>query len=144
MGSPEPLRSLRGPAEADCLLDAMPVDARSTETTLLGRIAARPLWQGALLLGAVHLILALGLLLGSLVLSGGLDAEEPLLPEPLMDAVRGLTAVLLQPGMAVWGAVELEARGADGLEWTVVVLNSLLWGTCIALLVRARSARAVT
>ena len=144
MGSPEPLRSLRGPAGAESLLDAMPVDARSTETTLLGRIAARPLWQGALLLGAAHLVLALGVLIGSLVLSGGFDAEEAVLPEPLMAAVRGLTAVLLQPGMAVWGAVEVEARGADGLEWTVVVLNSLLWGTGMALLVRARRARAGT
>ena len=122
----------------------MPVDARSMETTLLGRFAARPLWQGALLLGAAHLALALGMLIGSLVLSGGLDAEEPLLPEPLMDAVRGLTAVLLQPGMAVWDAVEVEARGADGLEWAVVVLNSVLWGTGMAFLVRARQARAGT
>ena len=122
----------------------MPVDSLSMETTLLGRFAARPLWQGALLLGAAHLALALGMLIGSLVLSGGLDAEDPLLPEPLMDAVRGLTAVLLQPGMAVWGAVEVEARGADGLEWTVVVLNSLLWGTGMVLLVRARRARTGT
>ena len=122
----------------------MPVDARSMETTLLGRFAARPLWQGALLLGAAHLVLALGMLIGSLVLRDGFDAEEPLLPGPLMAAVRGLTAVLLQPGMAVWGAVEVEARGADGLEWAVVVLNSLLWGTCMALLVRSRRARAGT
>lgn len=144
MGSPEPLRSLRGPAGAETLLDAMPVDARSTETTLLGRIAARPLWQGALLLGAAHLMLALGMLIGSLVLSGGFDAEKAVLLEPLMEVVLGLTAALFQPGMAVWGAVEVEARGADGLEWTVVVLNSLLWGTGIALLVRARRARAGT
>ena len=144
MGSPEPLRSLRGPAGSESFLDAMPEDARSTETTLLGRFAARPLWQGALLLGAAHLVLALGMLIGSLVLSGGFGAEEPLLPGPLMAAVRGLTAVFLQPGMAVWSAVEVEARGADGLEWAVVVLNSLLWGTCMALLVRSRRARTGT
>ena len=114
---------------------------RERELELRGGVVQRPLWQVVVLLGAVHLVLALGLLLGSLALGGGIDAEEALLPEPLMAVVRGLTTVLLQPGMAAWGAVEAEARGADGLGWTAFVLNSLLWGACAALLLRARLAR---
>lgn len=114
---------------------------RERELELRGGVVQRPLWQVAVLLGAVHLVLALGLLLGSLALGGGIDAEEALLPEPLMAVVRGLMTVLVQPGMAAWGVVEAEARGADGLEWTAFVLNSLLWGACAALLLRARLAR---
>ena len=86
----------------------------------------------------------LGASLALLSLSGGIDTDEAVLPETLIEALGGLTAVLLQPGIAVWSAVEVEARGADGLEWTVVVLNSLLWGTGMAFLVRARRARAGT
>lgn len=83
----------------------------------------------------------LGALLALLTLSGGIDEEEAMLPETLIEALGGLTGLLMQPGMAMWGGVEVEARGADGLEWTVVVLNSLLWGACAAVLLRALSAQ---
>lgn len=108
------------------------------------RFARWPLWRVVLLLALAHFVLTLGALLALLTLSGGIDAEEAMLPETLIEALGGLTGLLMQPGMAMWGGVEVEARGADGLEWTVVVLNSLLWGTGMALLVRARRARAGT
>ena len=105
------------------------------------RLARWPLWRVVLFLALAHFVLMLGALLALLSLSGGIDTDEAVLPETLIEALGGLTAVLLQPGIAVWSAVEVEARGADGLEWTVVVLNSLLWGACAALLLRARLAR---
>lgn len=105
------------------------------------RFARWPFWRVVLLLALAHFVLMLGALLALLTLSGGIDEEEAMLPETLIEALGGLTGLLMQPGMAMWGGVEVEARGADGLEWTVVVLNSLLWGACAAVLLRALSAQ---
>ncbi|MBL6720460.1 MAG: hypothetical protein ISQ08_03520 [Planctomycetes bacterium] len=91
-------------------------------------------------LSVAHFVLALGSLLLSLTLSGGIDAEEALLPSPLPELCAGATAVLMQPGAALWSQLQSGESLPDALEWLLVLGNSLLWGGCAALLLRARQA----
>jgi hypothetical protein len=119
----------------------MPIPTPSEPARRPAAPTRRPSWRLVLALSVAHFLLALGLLLLSLTLDGGIDAEEPLLPSPLPELCAGVTAVLMQPGAALWSHLQSGEALPDALEWLLVLCNSLLWGGCVALLLRARRAR---
>ena len=110
----------------------MPSSSTQGPSSLWGRFLARPLWVRTLVLSTSHFVVMIGMLLTSLMSAGGIDAQEPLLPEPIHAALGLLTAALMQPGLFLWNQLETSAHPADALEWALLVANSLLWGLVLA------------
>jgi hypothetical protein len=98
---------------------------------------SRPSVLLGLFLAVAHLALSLTCLVGGMALSGGSGAERPvselasLLGETLLLMFRGLTFPAL---LLARSGVGTMARGA--LEWPMMAVNALFYGTVGALLLR--------
>lgn len=95
----------------------------------------------AVIIAAIHFVLALG----SVVMSfgPGMESFEHHGHQPSTSkgttVADSLARILLQPGLSLW-TPELSENIPDAAEWGLFLLNSLLWGICLAALLNARSA----
>jgi len=102
------------------------------------------------------LTVVVGLLHGGLIIASelvvfknGFDLDHPEIePSRLRQAFAALLPVLMQPGEMIWAALRITPRSSL-LEWSMIVLNSLVWGATVAVIVgllshRKRSPEAVS
>jgi hypothetical protein len=85
-----------------------------------------------------HLILALLSTAISFVF-GGSRFDNPDLPESTIEKVATfLSSILIQPMMFIVDRLHLAPNGTI-IEWSLLLLNSSLWGFCFAFLLSNRS-----
>ena len=88
----------------------------------------------ALLLAGIHLAFSLGSFWISF--STGMkrfDAGAPTMG-PVEATASFLSSVLLQPMLGLWSVIFTGHSGPVLLQWAAILLNSLLWGTALALM----------
>ena len=99
----------------------------------------------AIAVGAVHLAIAVGsLLLGFSLGMARFDAPQAIERGMLEKTTSWLAGTLLEPGLTVWSIIRPAENASAIAEWTVVLMNSMLWGATLAILVtgaRAMKAR---
>lgn len=94
------------------------------------------------ILSVAHLTLALGSF--AITFSFGMERFDAGLAtdrSPLEAMASTLTDVLWQPMLTIWHAIFVGRSGPSLLQWSAVVINSVLWGVALASLfvvVRAR------
>jgi hypothetical protein len=90
----------------------------------------------AALLGAVHLIIAMGsLVLGHSRGMEALDSPQPTAPSYLQVVSSHVADTLIQPGHAIYRAIYGSSEAPTGVQLLTMFLNSALWGLVLGIAV---------
>jgi hypothetical protein len=93
----------------------------------------RTILRLAAILGALHLVVAMGsLLLGFSLGMARFDSPESIAPGYVETTSSHLADVLFQPMQAIYRAFYAGSSAPAAVEWLSMILNSAFWGIALA------------